>query len=309
MANDDFDTDFDDDDFEGEEAVSSDDDFEDEGIEADDDDDLSFDDEDDDEEDDLELQEFSEAQQAKIKRALKRVEEERDEAMRFAASADQAAKRALARAHDSDRFAVGEVKQSAEASLKRLKEELKDAIELGDADKQVELNEKISDALLRKRAAEDAEETFKNGPRVSQDVVPQPQPGDEQRWNAWREKNKDWFDTTGQSGDPVLTGAALGIDADLKRKGVRVNSPEYYAKIDERMRELFPAKFGAAKKKKPNGSQRGGSASSPMSRRSPNGSGRIMRMTASQRAVARRLNLTDQQYMKEYAKYNKESGE
>ena len=92
-------------------------------------------------------------------------------------------------------------------------------------------------------------------------------------------------------------------------KGYGALSLSLSYKIDERMRELFPAKFGAAKKKKPNGSQRGGSASSPMSRRSPNGSGRIMRMTASQRAVARRLNLTDQQYMKEYAKYNKESGE
>lgn len=293
------------------EVEFEDDDFEDEDLDPNgEDEDENFEDEDEDEpsDEDDELAEFSAEQRKKIVARQKRLEEDRDEAIKFASAADATAKRYHARLTDVEKFAVGEVKNSAAVNLKILKEQLKEAIEVGDADKQVELNEKISDAVMRSNAAQQAEEDLKNRPPERE--APAASPADQDRYNVWMKKNGSWFDPSGNSGDMEMTAVALAAHEKAIRSGTKVNSPEYYAKIDERMAQLYPDKFKVAKKK--SDSPKGGSAAAPVSRRPSGGQpgGKAtFRITASQRRVAKRLGIPEEQYVKEFIAYEKRTNQ
>ena len=89
----------------------------------------------------------------------------------------------------------------------------------------------------------------------------------------WQERNS-WF---GQ--DEEMTASALGLHEKLKKSGVVVGSDEYYAKLDETMRRRFPvapATRSTAPKK--------------------------IRLSPSQIAIAKKFNLTPEQYARELLK-------
>lgn len=287
------------------------DDDDDDAFDDEEDDDSGLEDEEDEEDDDDELEGFSAAQKAKIQKRIAKVQQERDEALGFAAKANNAAKAYQARLTATEKVAVGEIKQSADTALAVLKAQLKEAIEEGDADKQVELNSEISEALLRKRSAEAAEQKIKEAPEYG-DASPEPMPGDVERHKAWISKNSasggGWFDPSGDAGDPEMTAVALATHAKLIRSGVRINSPEYYAGINKRMSALYPDKFRGSKaveRQKPRGN-----AAAPMSRKPGAASGGkiVMKITPSQRAIAKRLGLSSEQYLKAKAQYDRENG-
>ena len=103
---------------------------------------------------------------------------------------------------------------------------------------------------------------------------------------------RDWF---GQ--DEVMTYAAFGVHRRLiEDEGFDPQSDEYYAELDKRMIAEFPHKLG--KKSSSNGgSKKVASAEASASR---NRSGRkTVRLTPSQVAIAKRLNVP----LEEYAKY------
>ncbi len=108
---------------------------------------------------------------------------------------------------------------------------------------------------------------------------------------TWAQKN-DWF---GQ--DEVMTYGAFGIHRRLiEDEGFDPSSDEYYAELDNRLKAEFPHKFDS-KSKSNGGSRKVASAEASASR---NRSGRkTVRLTPSQVAIAKRLNVP----LEEYAKY------
>jgi hypothetical protein len=103
----------------------------------------------------------------------------------------------------------------------------------------------------------------------------------------WVQKN-DWFGK-----DEVMTYAARLIDDRLvNQEGFDPMSDEYYAEIDKRMAAEFPHKFN-----KNVASRKVASAESSASRRK--GGQKTVRLTPSQVAIAKRLNVP----LEEYAKY------
>ena len=87
-----------------------------------------------------------------------------------------------------------------------------------------------------------------------------------------------------------MTGAAQAIDHELVSRGVDPSSEYYYQEIDRRMREEFPHKFD---KSKPMTQSVAGVSRSPT-----NSKNKKMTLTDSERGVARRLGVSDEQYMK-----------
>ena len=120
---------------------------------------------------------------------------------------------------------------------------------------------------------------------------PQPPAKADPKAEAWA-AGRDWF---GQ--DEVMTYAAFGVHRRLiEDEGFDPQSDEYYAELDKRMIAEFPHKLG--KKSSSNGgSKKVASAEASASR---NRSGRkTVRLTPSQVAIAKRLNVP----LEEYAKY------
>ena len=110
---------------------------------------------------------------------------------------------------------------------------------------------------------------------------------------AWQQNNP-WF---GQ--DEEMTASALGLHEKLKRQGVVIGSDDYYAKLDKTMRKRFPEEFGEPEvqvKQKEDTPKAKPNVVAPASRTT---APKKVRLTTSQVAIAKKLGLTPEQYVKE----------
>jgi hypothetical protein len=91
-----------------------------------------------------------------------------------------------------------------------------------------------------------------------------------------------------------MTSLALGLHERLKREGVQVSSQEYYRKIDATIRRRFPEKFEdeAEQESRP---VRKSSVVAPATRST---SPKRVRLNPSELSLAKKLNLTPEQYAK-----------
>jgi hypothetical protein len=109
---------------------------------------------------------------------------------------------------------------------------------------------------------------------------------------AWQRQNQ-WFGE-----DKLMTGMAIALHEQLKEEGVVLSSQEYYRRIDETMRHRFPEKF---ENEKPEGT-RGTRPSSVVASASRSTASKRVRLSTSQMSLAKKLNLTPEQYAKELLK-------
>ena len=133
--------------------------------------------------------------------------------------------------------------------------------------------------------------------QVAQQVARQ-QPAPSPKAEDWASRNQ-WF---GQ--DRVLTYAAWGIHQTLvENEGFDPNSDEYYTELDRRIREEFPKRFADESPQQVSRAQRSAPAVAPATRSSGiNSARRTVRLSPSQVAIAKKLNVP----LEEYAKYVKE---
>ena len=102
-----------------------------------------------------------------------------------------------------------------------------------------------------------------------------------------------------------MTGAAYGIHEKLKRQGMQLGSDEYYEALDQAMRKRFPEEFGEtevevpAKQKADSPKPKAGNVVAPATRST---APKRVRLTTSQVAIAKKLGLTPEQYVKELLK-------
>ena len=89
-----------------------------------------------------------------------------------------------------------------------------------------------------------------------------------------------------------MTGMALALHEQLKEEGIALSSQEYYRRIDDTMRKRFPEKFESDKPEETR-STRPSSVVAPASRST---SSKRVRLTVSQMNIAKKLNLTPEQY-------------
>ena len=131
-------------------------------------------------------------------------------------------------------------------------------------------------------------------PAQAATAPPQPQPAapPDPKAEAWAAKNS-WF---GQ--DEVMTYAAFGVHRRLvEDDAFDPASDEYYSELDSRMRSEFPHKFD--QKPKSNGGSRKVASAEASASRNKSGGRKSVRLSPSQVAIAKRLNVP----LEEYAKY------
>ena len=255
-----------------------------------------------------EMDDYGHKVQSRIDKLTKRLREaERREqaAVQYAQGVQKEAQTQAARSNQIDTGYVTEFADRVEAQMAQAKNELKQAMDLGDVDKQVEAQAKISRlSIEEERAAShkaqrerlqqemQAQGVDPNQPQMPQQPMPrQPAPPRQPDPKAkdWAEKN-EWFGT-----DEPMTLTSFSIHRKLMEEGFDPQSESYYSEVDKRMRDTFPHKFG----QQVSPSQTVASANRAAPGKARKGS---VRLTPSQVAIAKKLGVP----LQEYAKYVKE---
>tara|TARA_R110002153_G_scaffold104963_2_gene243170 strand:+ start:1336 stop:2250 length:915 start_codon:yes stop_codon:yes gene_type:complete len=259
--------------------------------------------------DEDELESYSKGVQKRISRLTERYrkeERDRQEAVRVAQQLLQEKQNLEGRLKQLDSGYLQQYGARAQAQVESARRNYKDAYDTGDTDRMIEAQEALSRAvsdndryeLARQRADQrmyQPEPEFQQQPqqRFAQQQQQQEAPPVDQKAQGWAEKNT-WF---GQ--DEVMTYAAFGVHRKLvEEEGFDPQSEEYYSEIDRRMRSEFPNKFKA---NKTSGRSQVAPAGSSASRSTKSGR-RTVKLSPSQIAIAKRLNVP----LEEYAKYVKD---
>ena len=245
-----------------------------------------------------ELEEFSAGVQTRIDKLTKRFREEerqKQTAIQYAEGVRKENDSLKQRIDSLDKGYQQQFSDRVESQLDTAKRLLKEAHEGGDVDKIVEAQEALSNLTYEKgtlaRAQREVPERQQEPEQPSQPQAQPRQPPDPKA-ESWASDNS-WF---GQ--DEIMTYAAFGVHRRLvEDEGFDPSSDAYYSELDNRMREEFPHKFDR-KPKSTGGSRKVASAEASASRNKSSGR-RSVRLTPSQVAIAKRLNVP----LEEYAKY------
>jgi len=252
-----------------------------------------------------ELSDYSDSVKKRISKLTSKFREEerqRNEAVRFAEAVKQQNEELQDKLNKLDTTYVGEFDTRVQSQSIAAKEAYRKAHEEGDADALYDAQQNISRiALEEARLAHlkaNREEQVKAAEGKAVEVkqpTQQPQAKPDPKAEDWAQKNS-WF---GQ--DQPMTYAAFGLHKQLiEDEGFDATSDEYYTELDNRIRTEFPHKFQETPKK--SNSPRVASAGTTASKSSTPKGRRTVKLSASQIAIARRLNVP----LEEYAKYVKE---
>lgn len=216
---------------------------------------------------------------------------EQQEAIAFAQKMMEENKRLKSNLTNSEKNVLATVQKAVAMELEAAKRAYREAYDSGDTDKVMEAQEKLTQATLKA-------EKVKNfrPPALQEEETPvqmQPQPVPQYRPDpsaqAWQQENP-WFGE-----DEEMTSLALGLHEKLKREGVQVSSQEYYRRIDATIRKRFPERFEEEAEQNERPVARKSSVVAPATRST---SPKRVRLNPSELNLAKKLNLTPEQYAK-----------
>jgi len=237
----------------------------------------------------------------RLTKKMREAERQREEAVRYAQNVQAEAAELKKRMDTLDTNYVNEYSSRVETEMATAEEKLARAIEIGDTAGVVEAQRKITRLAIENDRAEQAkaqQERYAQQVRAQQESkvqtpMPQQQPRrPDPKAEQWAARNA-WFGS-----DEAMTYAAFGVHKKLvENEGFDPQSDEYYNELDRRMATEFPHKLANGGSKRP--AQTVASVSRSTSGRS---SGKKVRLTPSQVAIAKKLGVP----LEEYAKYVKE---
>jgi hypothetical protein len=165
---------------------------------------------------------------------------EREEAISFAQSVAEENKKLKGSLSEGQSALLEQAKKVVSNEVDDAKRRYKLAYESGDSDALVEAQELLTSAKIKmdrvnnfRPALQKEENEVKIAPRE----VPR-QPQVDPKAARWQNENS-WFGS-----DDEMTSFALGLHTKLIKNGIDPNSDEYYARLNSRIRQVFPENFG-----------------------------------------------------------------
>ena len=203
---------------------------------------------------------------------------------------------------DGEGVLVEQAKGRVEAQLNEAKKEYKEAYEAGDPDKLIEAQEKLSSIQNEKFRVDNYKPPVRaEGPDVAPPTQASAQPKVQPptgKDKEWLEANVDWFQKEDYED---MTGYAMGMHQKLVKAGLnpKLDTEEYYRRIDEAMGKAFPEHFNKDKQdvetEEVEAPQRPvGSVVAPVNRSAKKP--RKVQLTSTQIGLAKRLGVTPEQY-------------
>ena len=199
----------------------------------------------------------------------------------------------------TDEERLYEASGRVETQLVALKQIIQKAREEGDISTEIEASTRLTSLIHEQRQIAEAnaqrqsyQEQLTQQQQRPQPVVQQTRPVVDEKAANWVEKNS-WYGR-----DTVLTSAAWGIHRQLiEVEGFDGSSDEYYDELDRRLKSTFPTRLGKDR------TTRTVQTVAPATRSSGvNNARRVVKLTASQVAIAKKLGVP----IEEYAKYVKD---
>jgi hypothetical protein len=216
---------------------------------------------------------------------------EQQEAISFAQKVMEENKRLKSNLNNSEKNVLATVQKAVAMEMDAAKRAYREAYDSGDTDKVMDAQEKLTQATLKSEKVKNfrppalqEEET-----PVQMQSQPAPQFRPDPSAQAWQQENT-WFGE-----DEEMTSLALGLHERLKREGVVVSSQDYYRKIDATIRRRFPEKFEEETEQNERQVARRSSVVAPATRST---SAKRVRLNPNEMSVAKKLNLTPEQYAK-----------
>ncbi len=188
----------------------------------------------------------------------------------------------------------------AEAEMEMARRKYKEAQESYDSDAMLEAQENLTDAKMKLESAKN----FRPTPLQTESSAVQIQsssqeaPRLDEKTLRWQAKNQ-WF---GSPGYEEMTAFALGLHQKLVATGVDPRSDDYFARVDGRLKQVFPELLGisesADRKAEPVKKPATVVASSSRS----TGAKKVVKLTTTQQKLAEKFGLSHKQYAQEVLK-------
>lgn len=257
--------------------------------------------------DDDELNNYSKKVQGRIKKLTEKYrkeERDREEAVTMAQRLLDENNKLKTHVKNLDKGYVQSEESRIEGQIANVKQQHRAAYESGDSDAMFAAQEQLSKMALmqeRVRAAKQRlsvqEQEQEPAPQqLAQTIAPvqNKEVSPDPRAQEWADKN-EWFGS-----DDMMTYAAFGLHKKLvDEEGFDPNSEDYYTEVDKRMRSEFPHKFQPTKR---SGGAQVAPAGASATRSTAKTGRRSVKLSPSQIAMAKRLNVP----LEEYAKYVKD---
>jgi len=246
-----------------------------------------------------ELENYSESVKKRISKLTAKMREaERREqaALQFAQSAKKELDENKQRAQSLDSSFVQEFENRVKYQDEVYKQQLKDAIDRGDIDAQVQAQKNLAEvASHTERLNVVKQQQARQAQRVEQaQQAPQPQTPpqavSDPKAQAWASRN-EWFGS-----DEPMTLTAFSIHKTLvESEGYDPHSDDYYAEIDRRIKDEFPHKFN-------NTPRSSGPVVASANRGGQRKGKQKVQLTKSEVAIADKLGVSYEQYARQKAR-------
>ena len=241
------------------------------------------------------------------RRGKESAERMREEAVNYAQNVHQQNAQLKELLQRGEQVLLSEIKARTESDLGSARDQYRSAYEEGDADRVLKAQEALTRSQYDARQAEGYQPLAQEVAMYDQPFTPQQQqaaaqkqqPAPDPKLQEWVGRNS-WFGR-----DSEMTSFAYGVHEKLVRQeGVDPRSEAYYQSIDQRMREVFPHKFGNDMgAEEPVSHSRNTTVVAAAKRSS--GPCRQVKLTSTQVALAKRLGLSPEQYAKQLLKETK----
>jgi hypothetical protein len=245
------------------------------------------------------------------RRAKDAADKERKEAVDFAQKVYQENQKLKTKLTAGEQVLLNNSKQSVVRELDEAKREYKEAYDSGDSDRLVEAQEKLTEIKMKAQDIERYKPEYSEEALQSQEndvQIPQQHQRLDSKTQAWLDKNS-WYGV-----DEDMSFLAMGVHRRLEREGVAIGSDHYYNVIDKEIHQRFPEKFGDSEETKDSSeteSKNSVKTSKPSNVVAPatrSTSPKRVKLTPTQVQLAKKFNLTPEQYARELTKLESQNG-
>jgi hypothetical protein len=231
------------------------------------------------------------------RRAKEAALREREEAVKLAQQIVEENKKLKGSLHQGQSALLEQAKKVVANEMEQAKRRFKEAYESGDAEALTAAQEEMTTVKMK------AERVNNFRPTPVQDDEKQVQiptaepvrPKLDAKTQEWTEKNT-WFGT-----DDEMTSFALGFHNKLAKSGITPSSPEYYERIDARMKQVFPDAFESGETEVLEDATPSPKKSNVVAPATRSTAPKKIVLTKTQVGLAKRLGLTNEQYARAVA--------
>ena len=225
------------------------------------------------------------------RRAKESAIREKEEAIRIAQAVYEENQKLKSNVHTSQSALLEQAKKVVSQEVDEAKRKYKMAYESGDSDAMVQANDDLTTAKMKAERVNN----FKPAPLQEEKTVVQPAyqaPRVDTKAAEWQQANK-WFGT-----DKEMTGFALAVHEKLVNdEGMDPQSDEYYRRINGRLRQVFPDQFESGEHADTTQRKKSNVVASATRSVAP----KKITLSASEVALAKRLNIPLERYAREVA--------